>query len=144
MKGSIYKLTSPNTDMIYIGSTIRTLRERFNGHKSDWVLGNKHNESSKVMFDYGNVSIHLIRECEYDTIRDLQKQEQIEMDNYNGEICNNRRSFLVRTEYQKTPKYKAQQKAYELKHKEKYDEYKRAYKRWIKASCKLKPLFHDI
>ena len=128
MKGYIYKLTSPHTDVIYIGSTIRTLRERFNGHKSDWGLGNKQRESSKVMFDCGDVSIHLIRECECDNIRDLRKQEQIEMDNYNGKICNFQKAFRVRKEYQKTPKYKAQQKAYELKHKEKYDEYKRLYK----------------
>jgi hypothetical protein len=30
--GKIYKLVSPNTDKVYIGSTIRTLSSRFKGH----------------------------------------------------------------------------------------------------------------
>ena len=119
MKGYIYKLTSPNTDMIYIGSTTQKLADRLTGHKSDWNLGNKNNESSRVMFDCGNVSIHLIRECECDTIRDLQKQEQIEMDNHNGEICNEKRAYRTPEmkaeqvlKYKKTDKCKKSQKKY--------------------------------
>ena len=78
MKGYIYILTSPNTDMIYIGSTGVTLNRRYNKHKNDADC------SSKILFEFGDVSIHLIREVEFETQLDLRKQEQIEMDKYDG------------------------------------------------------------
>ena len=42
-KGKIYKIVSPNSDKIYIGSTIRPLKERFWAHMSNWRNGkNRH------------------------------------------------------------------------------------------------------
>ena len=170
MKGQIYKLTSPNTDMIYIGSTGDVLKERLRGHR-------KTNDcSSKILFEFGDVSIHLIREVEFETQLDLRKQEQIEMDKYDGKLCNDRRAYRspeMKAEqllkYKKTDKCKKSQKKYNntIERKEymkKYsqtdkwkasrntDEFKetqRHYKYWsrthgLRAISILKPLFHDI
>jgi hypothetical protein len=35
-EGKIYKLTSSQTDKVYIGSTIRSLNVRFSNHKSHY------------------------------------------------------------------------------------------------------------
>ena len=66
----IYKLTSPNTDLVYVGKTICKLQERLVNHRSDWKCrenGNKRNYSSYKMFEFGEVSIELIEETEDDS-----------------------------------------------------------------------------
>jgi dihydroxyacetone kinase-like predicted kinase len=172
MKGSIYKLTSPNTDMIYIGSTTTSLKQRLKGHIHNNNNDNQRSTSSKTIFDFGNVSIHLIRECECDNIK---IEEQIEMDKYDGKICNNTRAYTsleLKTKqksiYSKTYKQTDICKKYEAdRHKtEKYKNYQKEYKKnykkpdkyildqkhydyWkrcggLRALSKLKPLFHDI
>ena len=55
-KGKIYKIISPNTEKIYIGSTIVTLKQRFSIHKS-----NK-NCTSMHIINEGNASIDLMYE----------------------------------------------------------------------------------
>ena len=58
IKGTIYKIVSPNTEKIYIGSTILPLDLRFSLHKSS-----KKKCTSMHIINEGNASIKLI--CEY-------------------------------------------------------------------------------
>ena len=134
MKGYIYKLTSPNTDMIYIGSTIQSLKRRLNKHKSS---AKNNTSSSRHMFEYGDVSIHLIREVECDTQLDLRKQEQIEMNKYDGILCNKDRAY---TRKEDRPNYKQS---------DKYKQWTKHYSYWSNGRGQrtlsiLKPLFYDI
>jgi predicted GIY-YIG superfamily endonuclease len=50
--GRIYKIVSSETDDVYIGSTIRTLRERFKEHKeryNSYTMGKKYTTSFEIM-----------------------------------------------------------------------------------------------
>ena len=60
----IYKLTSPNTDLVYVGKTIQALHRRFQKHQSDWSNPNAAYCSSQIMIEFGEVSIELIEETE--------------------------------------------------------------------------------
>ena len=161
MKGYIYKLTSPNTDMIYIGSTTRELKERLKCHRNDALNPSRLKISSSIMFEYGDVSIHLIREVECDNIR---IEEQFELDNYDGEVCNQKRAYCSAEtakvsknkqrktydkEYRIANKQYNKEYQYDYKRTEKYKLYARHFNYWSRGPGKrtlsiLKPLFYDI
>ena len=90
-RGKIYKLTSPNTDNIYIGSTIQTLEKRLIIHKHE----TKHNKgnSSSVMFRYGVPQIELIENYPCNSKKELVAREQYYMDLY-SELCINLRNAI--------------------------------------------------
>lgn len=57
--GRIYKITTPHTNKCYIGSTRRTITQRFNGHKE------KNNIcSSKELIELGDSIIELLEEVQ--------------------------------------------------------------------------------
>ena len=61
----IYKLTSSQTDDIYVGKTKQTLEERFKDHKDDytgWLDGRRPFKSSYFLMEYQDVKIELIEE----------------------------------------------------------------------------------
>jgi len=61
----IYKLTSLQTDKIYVGKTTLTLKERFGKHKCDyklWLDGRRQFKSSYFLTEYEDVKIELIEE----------------------------------------------------------------------------------
>ncbi len=53
-QGKIYKIVSPNHTKVYIGSTVKTLDDRFSNHKS------RHNCCSTEIIDVGDARIELI------------------------------------------------------------------------------------
>jgi len=64
----IYKIISKNSDLIYVGKTIQTLKQRLWGHRSDykaWLAGTsiKYCSSYKVL-ECGDYSIVLIEETD--------------------------------------------------------------------------------
>jgi hypothetical protein len=139
--------------MIYIGSTIQELKRRL------WEHNIKRNNNSSIpLIEFGDVSIHLIREVECNTLLELHIEEQIEMDKYDGELCNNKRAYRsaeIRKEQrrkqaikdEKTDKRKETKKKYRNTDKRKEDTLHRNY--WnrhsgLRAISILKPLFHDI
>jgi len=63
--GRIYKITTPYSDKCYIGSTRRTIAQRFNGHKE---VNNVC--ASKELIELGNAKIELLEEV--DDIDNLQ------------------------------------------------------------------------
>tara|TARA_R110001592_G_scaffold145484_1_gene369120 strand:+ start:64 stop:495 length:432 start_codon:yes stop_codon:yes gene_type:complete len=61
----IYKLTSSQTDLVYVGKTIETLEERFRNHKDDyklWLEGRREFKSSYFLTEYEDVKIEFIEE----------------------------------------------------------------------------------
>ena len=77
--GRIYKLTSPNTDKVYIGSTTETLNTRLNKHVSDWK---RRNCSSIYILEKGDYKIELLEEVQVESSRDLTKIEQSWIDRF--------------------------------------------------------------
>tara|TARA_R110000824_G_scaffold175753_1_gene354507 strand:+ start:743 stop:1147 length:405 start_codon:yes stop_codon:yes gene_type:complete len=59
---SVYKITSPQTDKVYVGSTTQPLSYRFTNHKFH------KNSSSKEITKYDDCSIELIEEVPIDQI----------------------------------------------------------------------------
>jgi len=61
----IYKLTSSQTDQVYVGKTKDTLNRRFQIHKDDyklWLDGRREFRSSYFLTEYEDVKIELIEE----------------------------------------------------------------------------------
>jgi hypothetical protein len=77
-QGKIYKLTSSQTDKVYIGSTIRSLNDRFSNHKShykSWLKSQMHKITSYDLLQYEDVKIELIKEFPCETKKELEKEE---------------------------------------------------------------------
>lgn len=77
--GSVYKLTSPNTDKCYVGSTKSTLRRRLNHHISTYkmyCLGRKVRQMSAFdIIKAGDVSITLLEEVKFSDPKVLSVKE---------------------------------------------------------------------
>ena len=129
MIGYIYKISSEQTDKIYIGSTVSGLRERFIKHKCDF----KRNGycSSKLIMCYDDCSIECIEELEVDHKHDikLRMREDYYYD-LNKEIVVNKQKPL-RTKKQWTADnieyVREQKKQYYYDNREYFLEKKRQY-----------------
>lgn len=101
--GRIYCIKSNFTDEIYIGSTTRWLKDRFQEHK------NKKNEcSSKEIIKYGDAYIELMIEIQYNDIKELHAKE--------GEMirshkCVNKNKNLGLIDYVDNADYKRKKRA---------------------------------
>jgi hypothetical protein len=76
--GKVYKLWSPNFDMVYVGSTINTLSQRLSGHKSSFKLYQYAKSTYITSFEiliYDNVKIELIELCPCNNKEELLKYE---------------------------------------------------------------------
>lgn len=89
--GKIYKLVSQFTDMIYIGSTVQTLKQRINTH----IFETRHNllNSSKNMFIWGDCQIELIENYPCNSKKELVQREQYYMDLYSDYCINLRKAI---------------------------------------------------
>ena len=95
----IYKLTSPNTDLVYVGKTVSPLNCRFDGHKSHykmWLKGTHAYCSSYKIFECGEASIELIEE--------IEDREAFWINELNS--CNNSRLNGGMTSAEKNKKYR--------------------------------------
>jgi hypothetical protein len=71
--GKIYKITSPSTSKIYIGSTRKSLNQRFSNHISNYS-SNRGVKSGEII-KYNNANIELIEEYSCNSKRELEKRE---------------------------------------------------------------------
>jgi hypothetical protein len=122
--GKIYKITSPHTDMIYIGSTIQSLHSRICKHKSKYKQ--QIQRSSKYMFDSGDPQIELIEEYPCNSKKELLLREQYYMDLYSDYCINKVKAFLsvedreaYCRDYRKSERGKAVKQKYREKNREK-------------------------
>jgi len=74
--GKIYKITSDQTDQIYIGSSVQTLKRRFADHKSSYknYNGNKYMTSFEIL-KYENCQIELLEEFPCNNRTELHRKE---------------------------------------------------------------------
>ncbi len=94
----IYKITNPNTDKVYVGSTIQTLPQRFLGHIRDYKClkngtGRKHTDSCFIFDaseDINDTKIELIECFECETKRELFDRECFHINNIPNTINSSR------------------------------------------------------
>lgn len=83
----IYKITSLQTEKIYIGSTIQSLGKRLSSHKTQYkrfLLGNKNYLSSFEIIKYLDPRIELIKKCSCNSRKELLLEELKEIRNNNN------------------------------------------------------------
>jgi hypothetical protein len=146
--GKIYKITIPNDERVYIGSTIQTLAERIYFHKREYNrynLGFKHTLNGKQrsiratvydLFDkdLNSATIQLLENYPCDTKYELLKRERYFIEN--TENCINKHiPTRTQQEYRDTHKEKMREycKEYYLKNKEKLDKKQNDYSEKNKA-----------
>ena len=99
---NIYKITSPATDSIYIGSTKGQLSSRFSNHKYNykkWIDKLLPYKSSFEILKYPDSKIELLEKFECDTRAELCKREGYYI-NINKNICVNK-NMAGRLKYDK-------------------------------------------
>ena len=73
--GRIYKLTSPDTDKVYVGSTTKTLNERLWGHKCSYIAFAQSEKGRRVatfeILKCSNVNIDLLVEETFTSKKDM-------------------------------------------------------------------------
>jgi len=143
--GRIYRIISDSHPEVlpYIGSTIRTLKDRWYQHKSP-----TNQTVSKHLMEFEDVRMELLEEIVCESLRTLHQREQWYIDN--NECCNKINAFgcdwkehksyyeankEAQLEYNKAYRkankevIKQQKKAYVETHKEAIKEYKKAYRK---------------
>jgi predicted GIY-YIG superfamily endonuclease len=90
--GYIYKLTAPNTNKIYVGSTTNPTR-RFKDHK--------HNPTSrsKIIMEYSGVKMDILETIEFNEIKELKKRESHHILQNLMNCVNRQRPLRTNTEY---------------------------------------------
>ena len=68
--GKVYIIRSPNTEKVYIGSTIQSLSKRFSGHIKSY-----NNTCSKIVIEHGDAYIELLENVPCETKEQLLKRE---------------------------------------------------------------------
>lgn len=141
-KGKIYKIITDNSNDIYIGSTIQTLKRRLDRHKTD-CKNREGKYTSSIIIKQGNYSIELIKNYPCNSKAELNAEEgriQREMECVNRciagrsrkqwRIDNGEEEKVKRRDYYLKHKEKIdkKQKDYYKEHKEKIDKYHKEYK----------------
>ena len=98
----IYKIVSPSTDKIYIGSTTQTLAQRLGKHikiYKYYTNNNSYYTSSYEIIKLGDYSIQLIEQCNFNNKEQLRQREGYYIKLYNDICVNNRIAGRTKTEY---------------------------------------------
>lgn len=155
-RGKVYKLIvdCDDCDLVYIGSTIQTLKRRFSMHKSEWKTGKK-TCKSKLLFDYvklynRDIKIELIEKYPCNGRKELEKREG----HYHRHVVCVNKCIAGRTkkEYYKDNKEKIlkQRKQYREDNKERKKHYyennkeKIAEQKKIKMTCECGSTFRKV
>jgi hypothetical protein len=132
-KGKIYKITTQQNDNIYIGSTCKSLNNRFADHKQKYNLwmrnNNKKSISSFELLGYDDCKIELIEDYPCESFKKLTEREGHHMKLHRDAIVN--KHLLTRTSQEWRDEHKedklAYNKAYYEKNKEVIMEQHRGY-----------------
>ena len=127
LHGKVYKITSPNTDKIYIGSTIRTLQQRMSKHMADYK---NRTHTSKFVIDHGDADIELIEDFKCDSLDDLHRREGEFIKQYIDTCVNDRIAGRTQQEYREENKDKIAEryKQYRDLHRDEISEKARQYR----------------
>jgi len=115
MIGFVYKITSPSTEQIYIGSTILTLQKRMRKHRKT-----ENPTNSKIIIAFGDAVIECLEEVEYGDDVNILRHIEGEYIRQYWDNCVNK-TMLGRTSKEYMVEWNEANKEY-LKnyHKEKY------------------------
>ena len=78
-RGKVYKIVSPSTDLVYIGSTIQPLHKRLCEHRTKYkqfLKGTYCNITSFEIMKYGDAEIYLIQLCDCQSKMELERCER--------------------------------------------------------------------
>jgi hypothetical protein len=75
--GKVYKITSTETEDVYIGSTCATLNTRLINHRSAFKKFNHKVGSARNILKYADATIELIENCPCDNKRELFAREGV-------------------------------------------------------------------
>lgn len=78
-RGKVYKIVSPSTDLVYIGSTIQPLHKRLCEHRNKYkqfLKGTYRNVTSFEIVKYGDAEIYLIELCDCNSKMELERCER--------------------------------------------------------------------
>lgn len=135
--GRIYVVRSPNTNMVYVGSTTLSLKKRFDMHLSDWRYYSKSKRCtySKLIIDEGEAYIELLEEVQVESVRELEMIEQQWLDKTPNTINKNKAYISEEERLENVKKYYEthrqviieQSKKYNETHKEKIKEQQKIY-----------------
>lgn len=133
--GKIYKLTSPHTDKIYIGSTTIELGVRLNIHKSQ--AKKLISCSSKYLFELGedDVKIELIKNYAVDKKEQLTEEERRIMEETTN-VVNQRRACVTLEEL--TNERRKYQRSYCDRNRTKVNKEKLEYYYKNKEKCQIR------
>ena len=71
----IYKLTSPHSDRVYVGSTVQTLNARLRLHRRDYRSGKYCSSCELLKLGEYDVKIELLEEIEIEHKKDPKKRK---------------------------------------------------------------------
>jgi hypothetical protein len=148
--GKIYKIISPHTDKIYVGSTCKKyLSQRLVKHKSDykqWLKDNKNNLSSFRLLEMGDVEIILLESVNCKTKDELHKKEREYIEKFKDIIINKNIPTRTKREWYdiNIEKIKEQDKQYQKEHKKEISEKKKQYREKHKEElCKYSKEYRE-
>jgi hypothetical protein len=78
-RGKVYKIVSPSTDLVYIGSTIQPLHKRLCAHLTNYkqfLKGSYRKITSFEIMKYGDAEIYLIELCDCQSKMELERCER--------------------------------------------------------------------
>ena len=118
MKCRIYKLSSPHTDRVYVGSTVQTLNQRLANHRCNYSAGKNCGSCELLKLGEYDVEIELLEEIEIEHNEDPKRYccEQKWMD------CTENTCNILRAD--KTAHRAEYIKEYHKEHKEEIIRYK--------------------
>lgn len=135
----IYKIYSPNTEKVYIGSTCQLLKKRFNSHKYIYTQRLKGNTLSRfcksyLIFEFGDVNIELLEEFITDDAQKIKQRELYHILNNSPNCVNVQRPGRTRKQHRldnlehykqvKLKYYQANAEEIKRKEREKYQKNK--------------------
>jgi gas vesicle protein len=129
--GKIYKIVAYETNDVYIGSTIRSLKTRYSAHKSSfkyWINTKKHYCSSAKMFErhgLDNCKIELIENCVCNNKNELEGREAYFIEEYDDSCVNSNKPCRTKAQYyvDNKDKIKEHRRQYYVDNKDKFVQY---------------------
>jgi len=122
--GKIYRIVCNTSSKYYIGSTIKTIKERLSSHKQDFkmYLNDKNSYTSSFdILENNNYIIELVEEYPCSNNTELRQREDIYIKKYmNDEFCvNKNRSYI--TDEERRENMKKYNKKYNKIYKKEYN-----------------------
>jgi len=142
MKGIIYAIKSKQTDNIYIGSTLNTIKERMKNHRGDYnkyKLGTHRYMTSFKLLEYDDYYYEIIKELEVNDKKELHKKEgeyQLNTNNCINKLIAGRTTKEYLCIEENKEKRKQQRKIYEEINKEKRKQQRKIYEEINKEKIK--------